>query len=132
MDVRLSMLKFRIMAEHNETGKKGEDLAADFLQNEGFQILERNWKNRFEEIDIIAIENDLLVIVEVKTRSSIAFGKPEESVGLRKQRLLVNAAEAYIKKYNSERETRFDIISVVTNGTGANIQHIRHAFSPFD
>ena len=132
MDVRLSMLKFRIMAEHNETGKKGEDLAADFLQNEGFQILERNWKNRFEEIDIIALENELLVIVEVKTRSSLAFGKPEESVGLRKQRLLVNAAEAYIKKYNSERETRFDIVSVVTNGTGANIQHIRHAFSPFD
>lgn len=132
MDVRLSMLKFRIMAEHNETGKKGEDLAADFLQNEGIQILERNWKNRFEEIDIIALENELLVIVEVKTRSSIAFGKPEESVGLRKQRLLVNAAEAYIKKYNSDRETRFDIISVVTNGTGANIQHIRHAFSPFD
>ena len=132
MDVRLSMLKFRIMAEHNETGKKGEDLAADFLQNEGFQILERNWKNRFEEIDIIALENELLVIVEVKTRSSLAFGKPEESVGLRKQRLLVNAAEAYIKKYNSDRETRFDIISVVTNGTGANIQHIRHAFSPFD
>ena len=126
------MLKFRIMAEHNETGKKGEDLAADFLQNEGIQILERNWKNRFEEIDIIALENELLVIVEVKTRSSIAFGKPEESVGLRKQRLLVNAAEAYIKKYNSDRETRFDIISVVTNGTGANIQHIRHAFSPFD
>ena len=132
MNVRLSMLKFRIMAEHNETGKKGEDLAADFLQNEGFQILERNWKNRFEEIDIIALENDLLVIVEVKTRSSLAFGKPEESVGLRKQRLLVNAAEAYIKKYNSERETRFDIVSVVTNGTGANFQHIRHAFSPFD
>lgn len=132
MDVRLSMLKFRIMAEHNETGKKGEDLAADFLQNEGIQILERNWKNRFEEIDIIALENELLVIVEVKTRSSLAFGKPEESVGLRKQRLLVNAAEAYIKKYNSDRETRFDIISVVTNGTGANIQHIRHAFSPFD
>lgn len=132
MDVRLSMLKFRIMAEHNETGKKGEDLAADFLQNEGFQILERNWKNRFEEIDIIALENELLVIVEVKTRSSLAFGKPEESVGLRKQRLLVNAAEAYIKKYNSERETRFDIVSVVTNGTGANIHHIRHAFSPFD
>jgi putative endonuclease len=120
------------MAEHNETGKKGEDLAADFLQNEGFQILERNWKNRFEEIDIIALENELLVIVEVKTRSSLAFGKPEESVGLRKQRLLVNAAEAYIKKYNSDLETRFDIISVVTNGTGANIQHIRHAFSPFD
>ncbi len=132
MDVRLSMLKFRIMAEHNETGRKGEDLAADFLQNEGFQILERNWKNRFEEIDIIALENDLLVIVEVKTRSSLSFGKPEESVGLRKQRLLVNAAEAYIKKCNSDRETRFDIISVITNGSIANIQHIRHAFSPFD
>lgn len=126
------MLKFKFMAEHNETGKKGEDLAADFLQNEGLQILERNWKNRFEEIDIVALEDDLLVIVEVKTRSSLAFGKPEESVGLRKQRLLVNAAEAYIKKHNSDRETRFDIVSVIINGSTANIQHTRHAFSPFD
>lgn len=120
------------MAEHNETGKKGEDLAIEYLTNIGFEILERNWKNRFEEIDIVAIEKDLLVIVEVKTRSSLAFGKPEESVGLRKQRLLVNAAEAYIQKGNSNRETRFDIISVIISGQSHHIQHIRHAFSPFD
>lgn len=120
------------MAEHNDTGKKGEDVAAEYLQQQGLQILERNWKNRFEEIDIVALDKELLVIVEVKTRSSLAFGKPEESVGLRKQRLLVNAAEAYIQKNNSEHETRFDIVSVLLNGSTANIQHIKHAFSPFD
>ena len=120
------------MAEHNDTGKKGEDAAAEYLQQQGLQILERNWKNRFEEIDIVALDQELLVIVEVKTRSSLAFGKPEESVGLRKQRLLVNAAEAYIQKNNSERETRFDIVSVLLNGSTASIQHIKHAFSPFD
>jgi len=120
------------MAEHNETGKKGEDLAAEYLTSIGFEILERNWKNRFEEIDLIALDKELLVIVEVKTRSSLAFGKPEESVGLRKQRLLVNAAEAYIQKSNSNRETRFDIISVIISGQSHSFQHIKHAFSPFD
>ena len=120
------------MAEHNETGKKGEDLAAEYLASIGFEILERNWKNRFEEIDLIAIDKELLVIVEVKTRSSLACGKPEESVGLRKQRLLVNAADAYIQKSNSNRETRFDIISVIINGQSHSFQHIKHAFSPFD
>jgi putative endonuclease len=120
------------MAEHNETGRRGEDLALDFLSKQGFVIQERNWKNRHEEIDIIARDGQELVIVEVKTRSGLQFGRPEESVSLRKQRNLVNAAEEYIRRKSSDLETRFDIISVVLGGETSEIRHIRRAFSPFD
>jgi len=120
------------MAQHNETGKQGEALACAFLEEKGYQILERNWKNRFEEIDVIARDGSELVIVEVKTRSSIAFGNPEQAVGLRKQRLLVNAAEAYILKHDSHLETRFDIVTVILEGSSSRVQHLVRAFSPFD
>ncbi len=120
------------MAEHNILGQAGEDAACDFLVELGYTILERNWKNRFEEIDIIARDGNTLVVVEVKTRSSLAFGNPEQSVGLRKQRLLVNAAEAYIIRHNSELETRFDVMSVVMLPEGPRVTHIPYAFSPFD
>jgi putative endonuclease len=120
------------MAQHLVTGKQGEILACTFLEEKGYQILERNWKNRFEEIDVIARDGDELVIVEVKTRSSTAFGNPEQAVGLRKQRLLVNAAESYILKHDSHLETRFDIVTVILEGTSSRVQHLPRAFSPFD
>jgi putative endonuclease len=120
------------MTEHIELGKKGEDAACEFLIDLGYTILERNWRNKFEEIDIIARDGEMLVIAEVKTRSSISFGNPELSVGLRKQRLLVNAAEAYIVKHNSDLETRFDILSVIMLPHGPKVTHIQAAFSPFD
>jgi len=120
------------MAEHNETGRRGEDLALDYLKAQGYFIQERNWKNRHEEIDIIARDGQELVIVEVKTRSGLQFGRPEDSVSLRKQRNLVNAAEEYIRRKSSDLETRFDIISVILSGETSEIRHIRRAFSPFD
>lgn len=120
------------MAEHNETGQRGENLAAEFLKENGFEILERNWRSRHEEIDIVAREKSELVIVEVKTRSVRNFGMPEESVTLRKQRNLVNAAEDYIRRKNSNLETRFDVLSVILQGEKSEIRHIRRAFSPFD
>ncbi|MCB0820386.1 MAG: YraN family protein [Bacteroidetes bacterium] len=120
------------MAEHNETGLRGEDLAVEYLKENGFEILERNWRSRHEEIDIIARERSELVIVEVKTRSARHFGMPEESVTLRKQRNLVNAAEEYIRRKNSNLETRFDVVSVILNGEKSEIRHIPRAFSPFD
>ncbi len=120
------------MAEHIELGKKGEEAACEFLTELGYSILERNWKNKFEEIDIIARDGEMLVIVEVKTRSTLSFGNPELSVGLRKQRLLVNAAEAYIVRHNSNLETRFDILSVIMLPHGPKVTHIPRAFSPFD
>lgn len=118
--------------EHLILGVMGEDLAENFLMRKGYLILERNWKNRHEEIDIIARIDEWLVIVEVKLRSSKSFGNPYDSIGLRKQRLLVNAAEAYISKHNSNHETRFDVVSIIRTANGHEIQHIEGAFSPFD
>jgi putative endonuclease len=118
--------------EHLILGEKGENLAENYLIRKGYLILERNWKNRHEEIDIIARLDSWLVIVEVKSRSSKAFGMPYDNIGIRKQRLLVNAAEAYIIKHNSNLETRFDVVSIIRTATGHEIQHIEGAFSPFD
>jgi putative endonuclease len=118
--------------EHLLLGAKGEELAEQYLIRKGYTILEKNWKNRHEEIDIIARKEAWLVIVEVKSRSSKAFGQPYESVGIKKQRLLVNAAEAYIIKHNSQLETRFDVVSIIRNAGGHEISHIERAFSPFD
>lgn len=120
------------MAEHNLLGKRGEEIAAEWLQENGFVIQEKNWRNRFEEIDIIAIKDSELIIVEVKTRSSRAFGNPEDSVSLKKQRNLVNAADCYIKQNNSDLNTRFDIISILLSAGNSELTHIACAFSPFD
>lgn len=120
------------MAEHNDLGKQGEELAAEWLKENGFEIQSLNWRNRFEEIDIIAIKDSQLIIVEVKTRTSRAFGNPEDSVSLKKQRNLVNAADCYIKENNSDLNTRFDIISILLSAGNSELTHIPNAFSPFD
>ena len=120
------------MAAHNELGKLGEQLAVEFLTKNGYSILEQNWRNRFEEIDIIASKDQYLIIVEVKTRRNLNYGNPEDAVSLKKQRLLVNAAEVYINQKNCTLETRFDIISIVAHDENPAISHIMWAFSPFD
>ena len=118
------------MAEHNDTGVAGEEFASSHLQEKGYIILERNWRFGREEIDIIAQYNDTLVIAEVKTRSGIFFGEPEEFVNRQKQRLLIKAANAYIERKNIDIEVRFDIISVIISGSKKKIHHIEDAFHP--
>ena len=118
------------MADHNELGKKGEELAEKFLRKEGYEILERNWRFGKDEIDIIAFDGEFLVVAEVKTRKSNYFGEPEENVSRTKQRFLVRAANAYIEKNNISNETRFDIISVLFSGTNYQIKQIKDAFYP--
>ena len=118
------------MAEHNDTGRMGEEFACSHLQEKGYMILERNWRFGREEIDIIARQKDTLVIAEVKTRSGNFFGEPEEFVNRQKQRLLIKAANAYIEKMNIDIEVRFDIISVIFSGNKKKIYHIEGAFHP--
>lgn len=120
------------MAIHIETGRKGEDVAEEFLIQQGYEILARNWRTSLGELDIIAKKDDFLVIVEVKTKSSLAFGNPEEAVNYRKQRQLVNMADVYIRQKNINLETRFDVISVVLGAGGCTVTHHERAFSPFD
>ena len=120
------------MVQHLELGRKGEDAAEEYLLKNGFAIRDKNWKTNYGEIDIVAEIAEFLVIVEVKTRSSTAYGNPEQAVDFRKQRLLVNMADSYIRKYNIHKETRFDVLSVIMNAGGTSITHYPFAFSPFD
>ena len=118
------------MAKHNELGKRGELIARTFLEAKGFEILETNWRHEKDEIDIIAIEHDELVVVEVKTRSTAYFGDPSEAVGKAKEEFIIRAAEAYIEIHDLNMDTRFDIISIITNSNEEKIEHIKDAFYP--
>jgi putative endonuclease len=96
-----------------QIGKSGEDIAANYLCNLGFTILERNWRHKHYEIDIIACRHNLLHIIEVKTRNSIDFGYPEESIGKAKMQFLKNAACAYQCQHRNWKYIEFDIISII-------------------
>lgn len=100
------------MAAHNDLGKLGEEMAVAFLQKEGYEILDTNWTFQKAEIDIIAKKENILAIVEVKTRSSIAFGLPQDFVSPKKIQLLVKAVDAYVNNKNLDIEVRFDIIAI--------------------
>jgi len=109
---------------------EGETKAVEYLRSAGYEILETNWRFGQEEIDIIARDKDFLVVVEVKTRSSKAFGEPEAFVNRQKQRHLVKAAGAYIEKHGLDLEVRFDIASVMKNGESYEVSLIKNAFYP--
>ncbi|MEZ4874977.1 MAG: YraN family protein [Flavobacteriaceae bacterium] len=120
------------MAYHNELGNIGEELAAQFLLREGYMILERNFVYDKAEIDIIAQkEEGVIVVVEVKTRNSAAFGNPQEFVSKSKIKLLVKAANEYVISQNLPVEVRFDIIAVLKNKKEERIEHIANAFYHF-
>lgn len=118
------------MAEHIETGKKGEELAAEFLTSQGIKILHRNWRIGHYELDLVAREGDTVVVTEVKTRKSLYGGEPEVSVTRMKQKTLIKAANAYVMHYGINLPVRFDIISVVIKGEQHFIHHIKDAFYP--
>ncbi len=118
------------MAEHNETGKKGEDIAAKYLLENNYKILERNWRAGHLEIDIIAKIKDIIVIVEVKTRTSTSMYDPAMAVNRIKQKQLIRAANKYILSSNLSNEVRFDIISVFILGSQHKLEHLTDAFYP--
>ena len=118
------------MAEHNELGKRGEEVAANYLQKKGFSILETNWRFGRNELDLIARKDQYLVVIEVKTRYSNLFVEPEMAVTREKQRSIIRSANAYVKLRRWNQETRFDIISIVMNETLQKITHIEDAFCP--
>ncbi len=119
-----------MMARHIDLGKTGEDHALDYLLREGYSILHRNWRFKHNEIDIIATDNNDLVVVEVKTRSTDLYGTPEESVDKKKQEFLIKATEALIEKYSYDMNVRYDIISVIINRNKISVNHIKDAFYP--
>ncbi len=110
-----------------EIGKKGEDMAVDYLEHLGYEILERNFRSGRIEIDIIAKLADRLIFIEVKTRTGNLYGYPEEAVDDQKQDSIENCAEAYILDTGWQGKIRFDIIAVNLNQKSP-IFHIKDAF----
>ena len=118
------------MAESHNLGKKGEDLAADHLKKSGYKLLSRNWKHGKHEIDIIAENKDVVVFAEVKTRSDDFQMHPITAITTEKQKSIIWAAEGYIKKFNIDKESRFDVITIIKKGEQFEIDHIEDAFYP--
>lgn len=119
------------MAQHNELGKKGEQLAVDFLLKNDYEIVERNYRFDKAEVDIIAQKEDILAIIEVKTRSTIDFGNPQDFVKPKQIQRLVKAVDEYVTINNLEVEIRFDIIAIVKENNNFNIKHLENAFYHF-
>lgn len=112
-----------------EIGNEGEQLAEDYLVNLGYKILERNWRYSRSEIDLIAMDGNILVFAEVKTRSYDYFGAPEAFISDHKELLMHEAASVYMDKINHDWEFRFDIIGILLNKNGSNsLEHFVDAF----
>ena len=118
------------MADHNELGIKGEELAFNYLVKKGYKILSRNYRFKHNEIDIVAQFESTLVIVEVKTRASRFLAGPEDTVTPSKQKSIIKVANAYIHDHEVDLDTRFDIISIILNEKETHIEHMVDAFYP--
>lgn len=119
------------MAHHNDLGARGETLAAAYLEGKGYTIIKRNYRYLKAEIDILAGKEGLLVIVEVKSRSSEYFEPIAGTVGRKKVKHLVMAADHYVTEQNIMHEVRFDIVTVYFQGQVPEIKHIENAFFHF-
>ncbi|MDH6534337.1 YraN family protein [Parabacteroides sp. 52] len=118
------------MAERNDTGREGEEEARAFLVKKGYTVLHTNWHWHHFELDIVAIDGDMLVVVEVKTRAMDYLISPEDAVDRKKMRRTVMAADAYVRYFSMDMPVRFDIITVVKKKDGYIIDHIDDAFLP--
>ena len=118
------------MNSTRDRGNEAEDLAVQHLEEKGYRILERNWYSHHHELDIIAQKDGLVAIVEVRSLSKNYFQEPYQSVNRNKQRLIISAANAYIRRTGLNDEVRFDIISIITGSTPPQIEHIENAFYP--
>ena len=114
------------MTDKMESGRLGENLAAEFLIQKGCSVVARNYRWKHAEIDLIVNRDDWLIFVEVKTRHSNAYGEPETFVDATKRRLMYSAAEHYIYSHNWKGHIRFDIVSVKPGST-PQIRHFEDA-----
>ncbi|WP_299225263.1 YraN family protein [uncultured Psychroserpens sp.] len=119
------------MANHNELGKKGEQLAIDFLLKSGYKIIARNYIYQKAEVDIIAKKKDILVAVEVKTRSTKDFGNPQDFLKSKQIQRIIKAVDTFVISNQLDVEVRFDIIAIIKNGDQLDIEHLENAFYHF-
>ena len=117
------------MAKHNDFGRHSEIMAQNYLQNMGYTILETNWRCGHKEIDIIAKDNDYIVFIEVKTRTSNKYGAPSEAVNKIKQKHMLQTIKYYLYIRNlSDEFIRIDVIEVYINNNVYKVNHIKQAF----
>lgn len=119
------------MAEHNDLGKWGENVALAYLLDQGYRLLDRNWHQGHRDLDLIMQQDDTLVIVEVRTRRNNLFMAPEQTVDALKMLSLSKAANAYIRLHRISLNIRFDIVAITgTPSSDFTINHIEDAFYP--
>ena len=110
-----------------QVGQKGEQAARDYLEQKGYRIIETNYRCRLGEIDIIARDGDMVVIVEVRTKTGLAFGRPEESINQEKARKLHRLALQYIQSnYHREVSSRIDLVAVMIEKSSGLVKDIKH------
>lgn len=119
------------MGAHNELGKKGEVLAADFLIKNGYDIMKINYRYQQCEVDIIAKKGGILAVVEVKTRASNDFGDPQQFLKTKQIQRIIKAVDYFVNDHNMELEVRFDIIAIVLNKKEMRLEHLENAFYHF-
>lgn len=119
------------MATHNDLGRKGEELAVEYLILKEYEILQRNYRFQKAEVDIIARRGNTLIAAEVKTRSTPEFGDPQDFVKPKQIQQLVKAVNHFVEEEELDVEVRFDIIAIVKNKSGLKIEHIQDAFLYF-
>ncbi len=135
----MALLKFHTPRSNNRTpeerraalefGKMGEQMAAMYLTDKGYTILEHNYRRGHLEIDLIALDGDELVIVEVKSRAYDNILQPEEAVDHKKRLNLIRLANEYVKTHGRKENVRFDIISVVSNDGSTELKHLKNAYN---
>jgi putative endonuclease len=135
----MALLKFHTEKRHKPTqeerrealafGKMGEQMAAKYLTDKGYVILEHNYRRGHLEIDLIALDEDELVIVEVKSRAYDNILQPEDAVDHKKRQALIRLANEYVKTHNRKENVRFDIVTVVSKADGAEIKHLKNAYN---
>lgn len=126
------------MPTTHDTGQRGEDLAAAFLENKNYTVMDRNYRFQREEVDLVCFqptpdnEGGEIVFVEVKARSGDGFGQPEDAVDAEKQRAILRVAEAYVHERRLEGAMlRFDVVAVHLGGAEPTIRHFENAFGFF-
>ena len=115
---------------HIELGEKGEQIATEHLLTKGYEILDRNYKFKKGEIDIVCKKNNQLIVVEVKTKHTAIIGEPYLAVTRSKQRQIIKVANKYIEEKHIDLDVRLDVISIVLNQYGMRLEHIEDAFYP--
>ena len=113
-----------------EVGKKGEDVALEYLKNRGMELVARNWRSGHKELDLVMFDGEFLRIVEVRSLTYPNLQPPEESVDWNKRRKVMSAAKKYASVNVVQNEIVFDIVSVVFNGENALVEYIPNAFEP--